>query len=200
MLIDWLVAGRNLSAVHGATVSWGAGTALLSNRGGSGKSTLAAFAVAHGAESCGDDFLLGDENLTMYSMSRSVKLAASSPARALFNSKEPTVANFPIDPTFAGLVEKDLFRLDDIPRAKLAATARPTVIYVPVVSDGWRISEISTLDALQAIAPNSVTLSRDRQANFAFVKRLVSELPCYRLEAGPDMQEGIDLLRSELAR
>lgn len=200
MLLDWLVAGRNLYAIHGATVSWGAGTALLSNRGGSGKSTLAAFAVANGAQSCGDDFLLADENLTLYSMSRSVKLAASSPARALFGAANPAVSSLALDPIFTGGAEKDLFRLDDIAGAKLAVSAKPSVVYVPVVSDGWRIKEISERDALQAVAPNSVALSRNRQANFTFVQRLLAELPCYLLESGPEMQEGIDLLRSELAK
>lgn len=194
VLIDWLLRGSGLVALHGATVSWGGRTALISNRGGSGKSTTTAACVAAGARSCGDDFLLGDESFTVYSISRTVKLASSSPARSSFATLPTGVgAHQP------SADEKDLLLLDQLGQGGMVPSAQPDLLLVPQVSDDWRIGSISSLEVLQAVAPNSVAMNRDRVLALAYVKRLIAELPVMRLEVGPDLHRGVEFLKQVLS-
>lgn len=197
ILIDWLLSGKPIVALHGATVSWGQKTALISNRGGSGKSSTTAACVVAGAKTCGDDFLLGDSEFRVHSVSRSVKLAESSPAKALYQGVTPGVrASFVSAPG----EEKDLFLLDELMPGSMTSIAKPDVLLVPKISDGWRLAPIEPLEVLQAVAPNSVAMNRDRIAAIAYVKELVARLPAYALEVGPDLVAGAEFLRRELSR
>lgn len=197
ILIDWLLSNRGLFTLHGATVTWGKKTALISNRGGSGKSSTTAACVLAGAKTCGDDFLLGDETFALYSVSRTLKLAASSPAKSLYARATPGVrARFESDPG----EDKELYLLDELVPNSMAPRALPDVLWVPRVSDGWRLTPISPLEVLQAVAPNSVAMNRERVAALNYVKQLIGSLPCFALEIGPDLAVGAEFLRTELSR
>lgn len=197
ILIDWLLDGRGLVALHGATVGWGERTALISNRGGSGKSSTTAACVVAGAKTCGDDFLLGDRDFEVHSVSRTVKLAESSPAKALYANVTPGAqASFESAPGEF----KELYLLDQLVPGSMLASAKPDVIWIPRVSDGWRLGPISEFDVLQAVAPNSVAMNRDRAGALSYVRQMIAGLPCFSLEVGPDLVAGAEFLRRELAR
>lgn len=197
ILLDWLLVGRGLVALHGATISWGSQTALISNRGGSGKSSTTAACVVAGAVSCGDDFLLGDQKFKLHSVSRTVKLAADSPARALYANASPGErASFQSDQSG----EKDLFLLDQLVPHSMAASAQPAVLWIPRVSGRWQLSPIDPFEVLQAVAPNSVAMNRDRIGALNYVKQLISQLPAFALEVGPDLAAGVKFLRRELEK
>lgn len=197
VIVDWLLSDLDLVALHGATISWGARTALVSNRGGSGKSTTTAVAVAAGAATCGDDFLLADANYRVYSISRTFKLAASSPARRMFQGLRVGVEAPP--QYHEGVNEKALLLLDELGAGQMLTSTKPDLLLIPFVSDGWRIGPISELEVLQAVAPNSVAMNRNRQGALHYVKKLITELPAFRLEVGPDLEAGVKFLRAELS-
>lgn len=196
VIVDWLLSDQELFALHGATISWGGRTALVSNRGGSGKSTTTAVAVAAGASTCGDDFLLADEGFRVYSISRTFKLAHSSPARQMFAALRQGVAPPPEYQDESN--EKALLLLDELGGGRVLKSTKPDILLIPFVSDGWKVGSISELDVLQAVAPNSIAMNRNRSSALHYLKRLISTLPAYRLDVGPDLAAGMKFLQAEL--
>jgi len=179
--------------VHGAVVGRDGEGIFLTNRGGSGKSSLMAYAIAQGAQSLGDDFLTihPADVSTFYSLYRQFKLAKTSPAFDLAQSKYPSLGHFD---------GKEVFRIPVDDGGTFLPSMRVKEILIPFIGERLEIREIDPEEALKQILPSTLFLNGAIVGTIQTVKSLIQNIPTRTLELTPDLAAAYSLLEGRLAK
>ena len=183
-------AGGNVFALHGGGISWGQEPGILiTAKGGSGKSTAVAAAVAAGAKTIGDDFILGElvgQNFSLkgWSLFSSVRLEQTSPARGLFGEGQY--------PEFEG---KKIFNLEKQFPGSVSREMMIGKLVLPCFSSKNFVEPVSKKEALLAILPSSIGLSINKAAALKSISEMVAAIPSYRVGLTPDIHGNSEFLK-----
>lgn len=188
-----VIASKGTTPVHGGTVAWpGSRGLLISAKGGSGKSTAVAVAVAQGATTVGDDFILTEPldmegRFVAWSLFSSVRLSEGGPANGLFSSSEY--------PSHEG---KKIYNLHLRYPGRVVQSFEIGTIVVPSFSSKNFARPLAKTSALRAVAPSSVGLARDKAGSLKEVINLVEGLPTIEVGLTTNLEQNNKFLR-ELA-
>ena len=197
-LFHWWLGQQERQIVHGAAVGTRAGGALLVGKSGSGKSTAALACLNAGLYYLGDDYCL-------------VAAAPTPTVYSLYSSGKVHFADLPRFPrlqTAQGAnsyanADKMLYFFADafadqiLPSLPLKAVLLPTI----GANSNSTVREISPAAALLALGPSTIfQLTGQKQQAFQHVGQLVRQLPCYRLELGPNIAQTAVLITEILAK
>lgn len=188
-------AGRQL--LHGAAVGDASGALLLTARGGSGKSTTALNALLAGMSYLGDDYVLAaldEAGPSVHSLYATAKVDPAAPDTV------PALTQLMHDAS-AEAGEKVVIYLAKWKRDLLARSLPLRAVVVPGLKPGEssRLAPLKPSVAYLAMAPTTAfQLPQAREAATTFMRRLVSAVPCFRLELGDDIDAVPQLLRELL--
>jgi hypothetical protein len=189
--------------VHGAAVGTAEGAVLITGKGGSGKSTTALGALMAGLLYLGDDYVLcalSTDGVQLFSLFNSAKVDRNTLQRlALAPEQLMNRAAFLAPPKPGGEPEKGVLLVQKYYPA-LVQTALPLrAILVPHITDQQetRLSPLKPAQAFLALTPTTVfQLPGAQQAALTFLRRLVTQLPCYQLLLGRDATQTPAVLRT----
>ncbi len=192
----WL-SGLGVHLVHAAAVSGIRGAALLLGPSGSGKSTTALSCLDSPLQYLGDDYCLirADPEPTVFSLYCSGKIHRGD------RDFHPH-----LEPAYAGEnEEKILYQAVPTLQLKLAQRAKIVALFAVTVGEveSPRIERISAMQALTAVAPNTVLQLRvgiDSRHTLKSISAIAQQTPCYSLYLGLDRKENVNLLTEFLAR
>jgi len=183
-MLHWWAAPSSLQPVHAGSVGRDGRAVLVAGASGAGKSTTALACLDAGFDYLGDDYVLVDvASTTAYSLYGTAKLEPENLAR--FPGLVPLVAN----PERLG-DQKAMVYLDDHRPDRLARTLRLRAIVLPRVTGrpGSGLAPASPAAALRVLAPTtSAQLPGYGREVVTKLGALVRALPCYRLDAGTDL-------------
>lgn len=197
-LLHWWLGQQGGQVVHGAAVGTAAGSALLVGKSGSGKSTTALACLNAGLTYLGDDYCLvtATPQPTVYSLYSSGKMHFAD--RVRFPRLQPTAsANHYADADKALYFFAEAFADQIVPSLPLKA------LLLPVIKPAGpsKVSPVSAAMALLALGPSTVfQLVGEKQQSFHHLGQLVRQLPCYRVELGPDITQLPGLIAEVLAK
>ena len=184
-IFHWWSAPTPRQPVHaGAVGRCGRGVLVVGNSG-SGKSTTTLACLEAGMDYAGDDYVLVDvESLSVHSLYGTGKLEPHNLERF------PTLAPLITNADRLG-DEKAMLFLHDHRAGRLGTGFRLQAIVMPNVIGGRdsRLEPASPSTALQVLAPTtSFHLPGFGRELFTKLNALVRSLPCYRLDAGTDLE------------
>ncbi len=198
-LLAWWMVERDRFLVHAAAVGTPAGGVLLVGPGGAGKSTSALACLGAGLGYAGDDYCLVALEPTprVYSLYNTAKLKSCADLQR-FPQLRPLVEN-------ADRLgqEKALIFLHDQYAGALIRGFPLRAVLIPSVTDRTvaRLSQVSAVAALQALAPSTLRqLPGQGRRAWPLMARLVRVVPSYRLELGPALASIPPLIEQLLAR
>ncbi|MEZ5567995.1 MAG: hypothetical protein R3E54_06615 [Halioglobus sp.] len=196
-LLHWWCAAHGQQLVHAAAIGSEHAAMLLTGKGGSGKSTTALAGLLGGLRYLGDDYVVCENG-------------AGGPAvHSLYNTAKVDRSSLALLPSLAGAIdppppaEQDkavLYTARRFPR-QLAQRMPLRALVVPAVTGGQpRLTPMSRAAAFLALAPTTLfQLPGAGRQTTAFLRELVTALPCYQLSLGGDQQALLALLRATLA-
>lgn len=185
-----VVASKRTTPVHGGTVAWpGTDALLISAKGGSGKSTAVAMALARGAVTVGDDFILTEAltkegGFVAWSLFSSVRLSETGLANTLFRSSEY--------PSHEG---KQIYNLHRNYPGSVVQSMKIGKIVVPSFSAENFVRPLSKMSALRSVAPSTVGLARDKSQSLKEVINLVQGLPTVEVGLTTNLEQNNEFLR-----
>lgn len=194
-LLHWWLGQQGQQVVHSAAVGTNAGGALLVGKSGSGKSTTALACLNAGLYYLGDDYCLvaAKPTPTVYSLYSSGKIHFADLTR-FPRLQSAQNANQYADADKALYFLAESFATQLVPSLPLKAVLLPMI----KLAGKSQVSAISPAVALLGIAPSTVfQLVGEKQQTIQQLGRLVRQIPCYRLELGPDL-DAIPVLIGEL--
>ncbi len=183
-MLHWWAAPTSLQPVHGGAVGWNGVGVLVVGNSGAGKSTTTLACLEAGMEYVADDYLVVDvATATAHSLYSTVKLEPENLER--FPSLAPLVANADrLDE------QKAIVRLNEHRGDRIVGSLRLCAMVMPHVTGerGSRLVPGSAAAALRVLAPTtSFHLPGYAREVVTKLGALVRSLPCYRLEAGTDL-------------
>lgn len=197
-LFHWWLGQQERQIVHGAAVGTDAGGALLVGKSGAGKSTAALASLNAGLYYLGDDYCLvaAAPTPTVYSLYSSGKVHFADLSRFPRLQKAHSTNSY-ADADKMLYFFADAFANQIFPSLPLKAMLLPTI----GTSSTSRAHEISPAAALLALGPSTIfQLTGQKQQAFQHLGQLVRQLPCYRLELGPDIAQTPVLITEILAK
>jgi hypothetical protein len=185
-MIHWWAVPTALQPVHAGSVGLHGRGVLVAGNSGAGKSTTTLACLEAGFGYAGDDYVIVDvESLTVYSLYGTAKLEPGNLDR--FPALAPAVANGERLGT-----EKAMVFLHDTRPESLVQSLDLCAVVLPRVT-GRRESHIeptSAAAALRVLAPTtSFHLPGYGREVMSKLTKLVRALPCYRLDAGTDLDQ-----------
>jgi len=196
-LLHWWLGQHKKQIIHGAAVGTAAGGALLVGKSGSGKSTAALAALHAGLHYLSDDYCLvaTAPTPTVYSLYSSGKVHFADRAR-FPRLQLAQSTNHYADADKLIYFFASIFPSQIRPSLPLKAILLPTIRAVSK-STAYPISPAA---ALLALGPSTVfQLTGQKEQIFQHLGELVRQLPCYRLELGPDIAQTPALITEVLA-
>ncbi|MGI8927590.1 MAG: hypothetical protein ACR2HN_13245, partial [Tepidiformaceae bacterium] len=182
VILAWWMGAHGRQLVHAAAVGLpGKGGLLLTGGSGSGKSTSSLLALQAGMDFAGDDYCLVNTEGPPYvhSLYSSAKLVAAK----VDAGRSPVTLDVPGRLEF----EKYIYLLAGSYSGQLVAGMRLRAVVAPAPSalPEPRLSALAAGDALRSLAPSTLLQVKGLEPGaLALMGRLVSTLPCYRLELG----------------
>jgi hypothetical protein len=183
-MFHWWAAPTTLQPLHGGAVGLHGDGVLIVGHSGAGKSTTSLACLEAGMEYVGDDYIVVDTATAIAScLYSTVKLEPENLER--FPSLAPLVHN-------ADLLDeqKAIVRLHEHRGDRIVSSLRLKAIVMPHVTgqrDSW-LEPGSAAEALRILAPTtSFHLPGFAREVVTKLGSLVRTLPCYRLEAGTDL-------------
>jgi hypothetical protein len=187
-IFHWFFSQNDIHLIHGAVVGVGGKSILLGARGGSGKSTTALSCILSGMDYLADDYAAVDINKKIaYNLYNSVKITPDS------------LKNFPQlkekmwnEKSFGGKKDfgKAIIFLSKYFPAQIKDQSALTAIFIPILKKETKVVPASKLSTLLALAPTILFQLPLAQSNkMEDIKEIVSSLPCYLLELGPDVHK-----------
>lgn len=185
-MLHWWAVPTTLQPLHAGAVGRNGIGVLVVGYSGAGKSTTTLACLEAGMEYAGDDYLVVD--------------VASPTAHCLYSTVKLEPENLDRFPALAPLVangdqlgsQKAIVRLHEHRGDRVVSSLRLRAIVLPQVT-GRRDSRVrpgSAAAALRVLAPTtSFHLPGYDREVVAKLSMLVRALPCYRLEAGTDLQQ-----------
>lgn len=197
-LFHWWLGQQERQLVHGAAVGTPAGGVLLVGKSGSGKSTTALACLHAGLAYLGDDYCLvaATPTPTVYTLYSSGKVHFADQARF------PRLQAAQSHNSYAD-ADKALYFLAGAFADQIRPHLPIKAVLLPSISAGSHsnISAISPAAALLALGPSTVfQLVGEKRQTFQHLGQLVRQLPCYRLELGPDIAQTPALITELLAK
>ncbi len=195
-ILGWWAADQGAQLAHGAAVGIGEDAVLLVGRGGSGKSTTALACLDRGLRYAGDDYVLlrpdGAAPPTVHSLYRTGKLRPQDLAERLPNLR---LRHFT-----APDYDKAVLLLGDDHRDLLADGLTVRAIVIPnVCPSGTALRPASAIEVLKALAPTTLfQLPGAGKEALQMMSAIAQNVPGYRLEVGPDLDEVVGAIRSLL--
>lgn len=185
-MLHWWAAPTTLQPLHGGAVGRNGVGVLVVGNSGAGKSTTTLACLEAGMEYVGDDYLVVDvASAIAYSLYSTVKLEPENLDR--FPTLAPLVANADRLDT-----QKAIVRLNEHRGERIVSSLQLRAIVLPHVT-GQRESFLapgSEAEALRILAPTtSFHLPGYAREVVTKLGALVRSLPCYRLEAGTDLEQ-----------
>ena len=185
-MLHWWAAPTSLQPVHGGAVGRDGQGVLVVGNSGSGKSTTTLACLEAGLEYASDDYLVADvDTLTAYSLYGTAKLEPENLPR--FPSLAPLIGNA------AYLDEqKAIVYLYPDRSGLLAPSLRLRAMVMPNVTGrrDTRVERGSQAAALRVlVTTTSFHLPGYAREVMDKLNRLVRALPCYRLDAGTDLDQ-----------
>lgn len=176
-----------LQIVHAGAVGSAAGGVLISGKGGAGKSTTVAACLDGGLDVAGDDLVLVELGAAprIHSLLSTLKLEPSALARLPRLNR--LAAGSEVLPR-----EKHLLWASRAGRQALQRELPFSAILLPHVTmqPHSELHPISPAEALRSLAPSTLQLLPGSDSeSFAKLARLVRRLPCYRLDAGTELDK-----------
>lgn len=184
-LLSWCVEDKGYELVHAAGVGIGGKGIALTGTSGSGKSTLAIFAATRKCEILGDDAILINKK-RIYAVYPNAKVDLSSP--------------------FFDLDSLGVHYLSDVRSRKAILDLREdsfkfsrefplNAFVLPVIGSGVRFSEVPKTNVLREFLPQTMKeLLGGTTRNARNLFDLVSSVPFFKLELGPEMDENLEAL------
>tara|TARA_R110000823_G_scaffold130015_12_gene257901 strand:+ start:11592 stop:12659 length:1068 start_codon:yes stop_codon:yes gene_type:complete len=196
-LLHWWCAAHGLQLVHAAAIGTADGALLLTGKGGSGKSTTALSALVGGLRYLGDDYVVcenGAAGPAVHSLYNTAKVGSDSLAMLPSLTASGTLS------PGEGQDKAVLYTACGY-RAQLSPTLPLRAILVPRITGGApALLPLTAGAAFLALAPTTLfQLPGAGRATTAFLRELVTSLPCYQLALGPDMQALVALLKDSVA-
>jgi hypothetical protein len=196
-LFQWWFTPQGKQLVHGAAVGTASGGVLLIGQIGSGKSTIALACLDAGFSYVGDDYCLvaHTPQPMLYSLYSSAKIHFADLER--FPRLRPTQTTLPYanaDKAVCFLAESFIDQV--VPELPLKAVLLPTI----QPAGRTRLREISPALALLTVGPSTaLQLIGDRELCLRHLRDVVRQVPCYRLELGPEIAEAPAVIADLLA-
>ena len=172
--------------LHAATLGDQEACVLLANKSGSGKTSLTVAGVREGLKTVGDDFLAvssGDPEPLVYSLFSTARLDPSSYAW----SRDMGAA---LDDDM-----KSQFDLNSVSSSAVVLSQLVRAIVVPTIGGNTVLRECSWHDAMQALLPSSIRVSKSPKDLISAVEHLFGDLPCYQLVVGDDVDRALQHVR-----
>lgn len=191
-LWHWWCVERRQQLVHGAAIALDERAVLLTGKGGSGKSSTALAALARGMLYLGDDYAtceLGEREVVVHSLYNSAKVDDLALQR--LPELEGRVA---LD-TGEGREKAVIYTAEHFPQL-LRSSLPLRGIVVPRVTRGpVRLSRLKASAAFLALVPTTVfQLPGAGRDSTSFLREMVTRLPCFKLELGPDIDQNVAVL------
>lgn len=197
-LFHWWLGQQKKQIVHGAAVGTATGGVLLVGKSGSGKSTAALASLNAGLSYLGDDYCLvtATPTPTVYSLYSSGKVHFAD------QSRFPRL-QIAQNPNSYAAADKMIYFFADAFADQLIPSLPLKAVLLPVIrsTSTSTLREISPASALLALGPSTVfQLVGEKRQTFQHLGQLVQQLPCYRLELGPAIDQTAHLITALLAK
>jgi hypothetical protein len=193
-LIDHLKRHGRFS-LHAGCLSRAGEGLLLAGTSGAGKSTLTLALLRAGFDFLGDDLVFlttGPDGVRALAFPDEIDVTDET--IRFF----PEMAYLLATPRATGWPKRQV-RPENLYGSTVVCECRPRVLVFPRIT-GQSTSAITPLErglAFMEIIPNILLTDPDSsQAHFDSLSALVEQCECYRLEAGTDLDEAVDLLRT----
>jgi hypothetical protein len=191
-ILHWFLNESAAHLLHGAVIGSNNQSVLLTAKGGSGKSTTAISCLLAGMDYLADDYIavtINEDGLPL--------------AHSLYQSAKITEHGMQFFPELAEKIwntnfenredkrEKALFFLQDLFPDQIKTKSTLNAIFIPKITGGvTRIVPATKMEALLAIAPTSLLqLPLAETTKLQAFKEIISTIPCYTLELGPDVRK-----------
>ena len=184
--LHWAYAAQGRRMTHAGSLGLNGRGVLLAGAGGAGKSGTVLAGLLGGLSSVGDDYVLVD---------LSAGGATAHPIFTTLKQDDRGARRLKLDrllgPRDLNWQGKVQFRTTDIQADIAGEGLSIDAIMLPRVgADATTIRIASRSEAMLALAPSAVyQMPGERESGFRFFCRLVSMLPAYRLDLGPDPKE-----------
>ena len=202
-ILHWWCTAQGQQLVHGAAVGTADGAVLITGKGGSGKSTTALSALLAGMFYLGDDYVLCELSAGMaqvFSVFNSAKVDRNTLQRlALSPEQLMNRAAFLAPPQHGGEPEKGVLLVQKYYPTLVRQALPLRAILAPQITDqpATELYPLKPAQAFLALTPTTVfQLPGAQQAALAFLRRLVTQLPCYQLRLGRDPAQTHTVIRS----
>jgi hypothetical protein len=198
-ILHWWLGARKMLLLHAASVGRAEGGVLLVGRGGSGKSTSALACLESDLLYAGDDYVAVDEGAGLvYSLYCSGKLEPGHATR-LPHLPAPAIAGD------GSADEKAVFFVQDGYVDRICESYPLRAVLAPRIGgDEARMTPLDGGAALRALAPSTLLQLHPAQPDaLARMARLVSRVPAFRFDLGPDIAaipSAIERLLDELGK
>lgn len=190
-LFHWWLGHRGYQIVHGAAVGEASGAVLLVGKSGSGKSTTALACLNAGMTYLGDDYCLVGPSRA--AISRPTVHALYSSGKVHFADLERFPCLQPAQSNNRYVdADKALYFFAESFAAQIQPSLPLKAILLPQIKPDGKssIRAISPATALLHMAPSTVfQLIGEKQQTLRHLGELVRQLPCYRLELGPELDQ-----------
>ncbi|MGV6826287.1 MAG: hypothetical protein ACWA5Q_04875 [bacterium] len=197
-ILHWWFTDAGMQLVHGAAIGTDLGSILLTGKGGSGKSTTALLGVSSGLNYLGDDYVLcehGSQTPRVHSLYCSAK--ADTNALKILSHHKGGVYHSP-----QNAEEKTVLLLNPGYEQQLRNSMPLRAIVIPSITDEHTTAyhPISSAQAFLALAPTTVfQLPGAGQTAISFLRKLCTELPCYRLQISREKGDPVTSLKQLLS-
>jgi hypothetical protein len=193
-LLDWWLRERDMQLLHAAAIGTPAGGVLLVGKGGSGKSTVALSVLGATTDRAGGELLYASDDYV------GVSASGTPEVHSLYSSgklMQDHVGRLPfLRSALANAdrlaFEKAVVYVHERWPAKVTAGFPLRAIVLPRVTPGLgaaRTQRASAAEAFRALVPSTVFQMHTRgQDSLARARRLLEQVPSYRLELGSNLE------------
>lgn len=202
-ILHWWCTAQGQQLVHGAAIGTEEGAVLITGKGGSGKSTTALSALQAGMFYLGDDYVLCELSAgtaQVFSVFNSAKVDSNTLRRlALSAAQLINRDSFLAQTQNSSEPEKGVLLVQEYRPALVRESLPLRAVLAPQITDHQeaRLQPLKPAQAFLALTPTTVfQLPGTQQAALSFLRRLVTQLPCYQLELGRNPAQTHAVIRS----
>jgi hypothetical protein len=194
-ILSWWMPDHGRYFIHAGAVGLKGRGVLVGGRGGTGKSTVTLACLAAGYQYAGDDYVLIQERDPIaYSLYNTAKIDLDH-AAGKFPALLPHVSeHHPSD-------RKGSIYFGEHAPTQVVDRLSVDAVVLPARGTRPKIEKVSPSEAVKGIVPSTLLqLAGSGPREFQVIARWISDLPCFRLETGPEISDIPKLVDEVLRR